>query len=166
MLHEARVLSTQSRCGVPPLERIAAIYLDGSPCILTSFQRLRSASLAFEVALLKRIPFISLLYLSQVSVVMDAPGDDRTQDLTWGNVGLAFSFILFDAVVSKIFGLGIGTSLMTAAVRCVVQLTLVALILQKVFDTNNPWGVAGIACAYCLLHRFDALITCCFLISL
>lgn len=83
---------------------------------------------------------------------MDAPGGERTNDLTWDNVGLAFSFILFDAVVSKIFGLGVGTSLVTAAVRCVVQLTLVALILQKVFDTNNPWGVAGIACTCCLLH--------------
>ena len=77
---------------------------------------------------------------------MDAPSGGNTADLTWSNVGLAFSFILFDAVVSKTFGLGVGTSLVTAAVRCVIQLTLVALILQKVFDTNNPWGVAGIAC--------------------
>ena len=73
------------------------------------------------------------------------PSKSTTQ-LTWENVGLAFSFILFDAVVSKTFGLGVGTSLVTAAVRCVVQLTLVAMILQKVFETNNPWGVAGIAC--------------------
>lgn len=77
---------------------------------------------------------------------MDAGPDKSTSQLTWENVGLAFSFIVFDAVVSKIFGLGVGTSLITAAVRCVMQLSLVALILQKVFETNNPWGVAGIAC--------------------
>jgi ABC-type iron transport system FetAB permease component len=93
---------------------------------------------------------------------MDAPGGERTQDLTWENVGLAFSFILFDAAVSKIFGLGVGTSLVTAAVRCVVQLTLVALILQKVFDTSSPWGVAGIACASCpMIHHFGPLTAYC-----
>lgn len=81
---------------------------------------------------------------------MDAPGGE-TQNLTWENVGLAFSFILFDAVVSKTFGLGVGTSLVTSAVRCVVQLTLVALVLQKVFDANHPWAVAGIACTCCFI---------------
>ncbi|EKM48273.1 uncharacterized protein PHACADRAFT_214873 [Phanerochaete carnosa HHB-10118-sp] len=77
---------------------------------------------------------------------MDAPGDDgHTADLTWENVGLAFSFIAFNAVVSRVFQLGVGTSLVTAAVRCVVQLTLVSLVLQKVFEAKNPWAVAGIA---------------------
>lgn len=77
------------------------------------------------------------------------PGQSTTQ-LTWENVGLAFSFIVFDAVVSKTFGLGVGASLVTAAVRCIIQLSLVALVLQKVFETNNPWGVAGIACTFLL----------------
>ncbi|KAI0695372.1 UPF0014-domain-containing protein [Cytidiella melzeri] len=72
-------------------------------------------------------------------------GTGTSKDLTWENVGLAFSFIVLDAVFSRIFGLGVGSSLITAAVRCVLQLTLVALILQKVFETNNPWAVAGIA---------------------
>ena len=73
-------------------------------------------------------------------------GDSSGTHLTWTNVGLAFSFIVFDAVVSHTFRLGVGASLVTAAIRCVVQLSLVALILQKVFETNNPFGVAGIAC--------------------
>ena len=75
------------------------------------------------------------------------PGDTgSTTHLNWGNVGLAFSFILLDGVLSTTFGLGVGSSLLTAAVRCVVQLSVVALILQKVFETNNPWAVAGMAC--------------------
>lgn len=74
----------------------------------------------------------------------DQPNSSRTH-LTWTNVGLAFSFIIFDAVVSKSFSLGIGSSLVTAAVRCVLQLSVVALVLQKVFETNNPYAVAGIA---------------------
>ena len=35
---------------------------------------------------------------------------------------------------------------MTAAVRCVVQLALVATLLQKVFEADNAWAVGGIAC--------------------
>lgn len=77
---------------------------------------------------------------------MDAGPNEPTTQLGWGNVVLAFSFILFNALVSQTFGLGVSTSLVTAAVRCVVQLSLVAIVLQKVFETNNPWGVAGIAC--------------------
>ncbi|OJT07360.1 UPF0014 membrane protein [Trametes pubescens] len=73
------------------------------------------------------------------------PGDPSTH-LNWGNVGLAFSFILLDGLLSTTFGLGVGSSLITAAVRCIVQLSVVALILQKVFETNNPWAVAGMAC--------------------
>jgi ABC-type iron transport system FetAB permease component len=76
---------------------------------------------------------------------MDAPMPS-TPDLTPSNVALAFTFILFDAIVSAVFGLGIGRSLITAAVRCVIQLALVATLLRKVFETNNPWAVAGITC--------------------
>ena len=77
---------------------------------------------------------------------MDAGPGAPTRDLTWDNVGLAFSFIILDAVVSRTFSLGVGTSLVTAAIRCVLQLSLVALVLQKVFETNDPVAVAGIAC--------------------
>lgn len=75
---------------------------------------------------------------------MDQPGADTTH-LTWGNVGLAFSFIVFNALISTTYGLGVGSSLLTAAIRCVVQLSVVALVLQKVFEANNPWAVAAIA---------------------
>ena len=76
---------------------------------------------------------------------MDADPGSGSSDLSWGNVGLAFSFIVFDAFISMFYGLGVGSSLVTAAVRCVLQLSVVALILQKIFETNNPWAVAGIA---------------------
>ena len=69
-----------------------------------------------------------------------------TTTLHWVNVALALSFVLFNVAVSTYFKLGIGPSLLTAAVRCILQLTLVATILQSVFDTKNPFGVAGIAC--------------------
>lgn len=75
---------------------------------------------------------------------MDQPGTGTTS-LNWGNVGLAFSFIVFNALISTTYGLGIGSSLLSAAIRCVVQLSIVALVLQKVFEANNPWAVAAIA---------------------
>jgi len=75
---------------------------------------------------------------------MDTPPPESTH-LSWTNVGLAFSFILFDAVLSSVFGLHIGSSLVTAALRCVIQLAVVATLLQTVFETQNPWAVAGIA---------------------
>lgn len=79
---------------------------------------------------------------------MDSGPGTPTKNLSWDNVGLAFSFIVLDAIVSRTFSLGVGTSLVTAAVRCVTQLSLVALVLQKVFETNDPLAVARIACAY------------------
>ncbi|KAL4246435.1 UPF0014 family protein [Abortiporus biennis] len=83
---------------------------------------------------------------------------EATTHLTWSNVGLAFSFILFDAIVSRTYGLGVGSSLVTAAVRCVVQLSLVALVLQKVFEANNPWAVAGIAALLNLMGTTETVI--------
>lgn len=86
------------------------------------------------------------------------PGAGTTL-LSYGNVALAFSFILFDAVISSTFGLGVGSSLVTAAIRCVIQLSVVALVLKKVFEANNPWAVAGIACASSFIFRSSFILT-------
>jgi len=84
--------------------------------------------------------------------------DSPQAHLTWVNVGLAFSFILFDAVVSFIFGLRVGSSLVTAAVRCVVQLAIMGTLLQTVLDTDNPWAVAGIAGLLNVMGTFEAVV--------
>ncbi|KAK0209074.1 hypothetical protein DFS33DRAFT_500433 [Desarmillaria ectypa] len=83
---------------------------------------------------------------------------DSGDNLTWYNVGLAFSFILLNAVISKIFHLRIGVSLVTAAVRCIVQLALVATLLQSVFETDNPWAVAGIAFLLNIMGTFETVV--------
>ncbi|KAI0775146.1 UPF0014-domain-containing protein [Trametes elegans] len=89
---------------------------------------------------------------------MDPGPGSSTTHLNWGNVGLAFSFILLDGFLSTTFGLGVGSSLVTAAVRCVVQLSVVALVLQKVFETNNPWAVAGMACLLNLMGTAETVV--------
>ncbi|KAL4066846.1 hypothetical protein V8B97DRAFT_2022639 [Scleroderma yunnanense] len=76
---------------------------------------------------------------------MDGPPAEDSTHLTWANVGLGFSFILFNAAVSTSLNLGVGSSLVSSALRCIIQLAIVGLLLQRVFDTNNPWAVAGIA---------------------
>ncbi|KAH9831651.1 UPF0014-domain-containing protein [Rhodofomes roseus] len=88
---------------------------------------------------------------------MDAPGG-ATSPLSWANVSLAFSFIVFDAVVSLAFGLGVGSGLVTAALRCIGQLSVVALVLQQVFATNNPWAVAGIALLLNLMGTIETVV--------
>lgn len=70
---------------------------------------------------------------------------DSSPHLTWTNVFIGFLFVIFDSVLSIILGLGIASSLLIAAVRCVIQLSIMGLVLGKVFASNNIWGVAGIA---------------------
>jgi hypothetical protein len=66
-------------------------------------------------------------------------------DLQWSNVGFGFAFIAMNMVLSQVLNLQIGTSLVVSALRCVVQLTLVATILERVFAAQNLWTVAAIA---------------------
>ena len=74
-----------------------------------------------------------------------------SSELTWVNVGIALVFILFNIGISAFFRLGVGLSLFIAALRCVGQLAVVATILQKVFETEEPWLVALICCASFIL---------------
>lgn len=76
----------------------------------------------------------------------DIPGRDGDQPLlTWANVALALSFVAFDAALSSVYRLGISGSLISAALRCIVQLSLMALVLESIFKTQNPFGVVGLA---------------------
>ena len=76
----------------------------------------------------------------------DGSSSSSNTHLTWSSIAFAFSFIALDIIVSYVFGLKIGASLVIAAARCVLQLALLALVLNRVYEANNPWVVAGIAC--------------------
>jgi ABC-type iron transport system FetAB permease component len=71
--------------------------------------------------------------------------------LGWDNVGIAFAFILFNALVSGVLQIGIGNSLIISAIRCTVQLTVVATVLQQVFAAENKFIVAVISSETLLL---------------
>ncbi|KGB80142.1 hypothetical protein I307_03287 [Cryptococcus deuterogattii 99/473] len=81
---------------------------------------------------------------------------DSSPHLTWTNVFIGFLFVIFDSVLSIILGLGIASSLLIAAVRCVIQLSIMGLVLGKVFASNNIWGVAGIAVLLNVLAAIEA----------
>ncbi|CAG7849542.1 SubName: Full=Uncharacterized protein {ECO:0000313/EMBL:CCA73581.1} [Serendipita indica DSM 11827] len=71
-------------------------------------------------------------------------GTPKPAHLTWTNIGVGLLFLLLDAFLSWYFALGLSTSLLVAAARCVVQLTVMGFVLQRVFETDSPWAVAGI----------------------
>lgn len=64
--------------------------------------------------------------------------------LGWTNVGIGFCFILLDVILSRILNLGISSSLLVASLRCIIQLTIMGLYLEKVFASDSIWGVIGI----------------------
>ncbi|KAH9481138.1 UPF0014 membrane protein [Psilocybe cubensis] len=88
---------------------------------------------------------------------MDEPTGDKAE-LAWANVAIGLGFIVFDVGVSTIFRLGVGISLLVAALRCIGQLAVVATLLQQVFDNKNPWLVALIAFILNFLGTFETVI--------
>jgi len=48
----------------------------------------------------------------------------KTAHLTWGNVAIGLLFLLLDASLSVFLELGLSMSLITAAIRCIVQLSV------------------------------------------
>lgn len=91
-------------------------------------------------------------------IFMTPQGDvPKTAHLTWVNVGIGLLFLLLDASLSVFFQLGLEASLLIAAARCILQLSVMGLVLQKVFETNNPWAVAGISCLLILLGTVEVV---------
>ena len=76
---------------------------------------------------------------------MDSSPPSSDVNLEWSNVGIGFAFIAVNAALSHVLQLRVGTTLVIASLRCVIQLTLMATILQQVFAARNIWAVGGIA---------------------
>jgi ABC-type iron transport system FetAB permease component len=76
---------------------------------------------------------------------MDALPSQPVANLGWPQVGFALTFIAFNSIISQVLQLGVGAFIVFAALRCVVQLTLMATIIQYVFAAENFWAVVGIA---------------------
>ncbi|KAJ1934385.1 hypothetical protein GGF37_006383, partial [Kickxella alabastrina] len=63
--------------------------------------------------------------------------DDKDQ-LSWANVGVAALLLGINVALSTWLGLGLSRNLVVSATRCVVQLTLLGMVLKQIFLTENP----------------------------
>ncbi|KAJ1956628.1 hypothetical protein EC988_001249 [Linderina pennispora] len=85
-------------------------------------------------------------------------GKDPTepeQQLSWQNVGIAATLLGFNVLLSLWLGLGLSTSLIVAAVRCVVQLTVLGMVLKQIFLTQNPVYIFGMTLVLGVLAAFE-----------
>ncbi|TFK69670.1 hypothetical protein BDN72DRAFT_959366 [Pluteus cervinus] len=82
----------------------------------------------------------------------------ENHSLSWSNVALALSFVAFSMMFSFSFGLGVESSMGVGAFRCVVQLTAVATVLQRVFEAERVWAVASISLLLNLLGTIEIVL--------
>ncbi|KAJ2455430.1 hypothetical protein EV183_000762 [Coemansia sp. RSA 2336] len=85
------------------------------------------------------------------------PDDPEAPDepLSWGNVGIAALLLGINIVLSLWFRLGLSTSLLVSAARCVVQLTALGLVLKEIFLTENPIYIFGMTLVLGMLAAFE-----------
>ncbi|MEK6233734.1 MAG: iron export ABC transporter permease subunit FetB [Planctomycetales bacterium] len=78
-------------------------------------------------------------------------------ELTYWQVALAAALILVNAGVSAALGLRMEKSLLIASARTIVQLLMVGLVLQWVFQLDRWYLVAGLACLMTLIAGATAV---------
>ncbi|CAG8536343.1 7695_t:CDS:10 [Ambispora gerdemannii] len=72
------------------------------------------------------------------------PSKPETAPLHWWNVALASIFIFFNGGLSLLFGLRLESSLFISSIRCIIQLTIMGLVLEDVFASQNPIFIMGL----------------------
>lgn len=64
--------------------------------------------------------------------------------LGYGDVAIAALLVLFNAALSLYLTLGLERRLLVAAIRMVLQLTLIGLVLKALFASSSIWLTAGV----------------------
>ena len=82
-----------------------------------------------------------------------------TPHISIANVGVGFSLLLLDICLSSYFQLGLSRDLLIAAARCVVQLSLLGVVLESVFSAQNPLAVVGLGTALLVLGAQEVTFT-------
>lgn len=67
------------------------------------------------------------------------------------DLGLAAALVMLLALLTQGLGLGIGKSMVIAALRALIQLSLVGLALKFVFTRSDPLWIAAIALVMVLI---------------
>ncbi|KAJ1664193.1 hypothetical protein IW140_004222 [Coemansia sp. RSA 1813] len=81
--------------------------------------------------------------------------ESASPPLSWGNVEVAALMLLFNVGVSMWLGLGLSAGLIIASIRCVIQLTVLGLILNQIFLTQNPVYIFGMTLVLGLLASIE-----------
>ncbi|CAG8692478.1 17874_t:CDS:10, partial [Acaulospora morrowiae] len=79
------------------------------------------------------------------------PDSPNSVPLNWSNVGYASMFIMINGIVSMSLGLHLEKSLFISSVRCVVQLTIMGMILEDVFKARHPLIIMAMVIVLVLL---------------
>ncbi|KAI8142878.1 hypothetical protein BJV82DRAFT_612562 [Fennellomyces sp. T-0311] len=77
--------------------------------------------------------------------------------LDWSNVFGASLFVLFTAYISHVVGVRLGFPLIISSIRCVLQLTLMGLVLDDVLHVNNAKPVMLISAGLVLLGSYETV---------
>lgn len=77
--------------------------------------------------------------------------------LTYVDIALAAALLVLNAGLSILYRLGFARRLIIAAVRMVVQLTLVGLVLKTLFQAGSPWLTLLVAVAMVSFAGYEAM---------
>ncbi|KAJ2794462.1 hypothetical protein H4R20_006217, partial [Coemansia guatemalensis] len=83
------------------------------------------------------------------------PLPEDGKQLSAGNVCVAALLLGINVVLSLWLGLGLSTSMVVAAARCVLQLTVLGMVLNQIFLTENPVYIFGMTGILGVLAAFE-----------
>ncbi|KAI9491336.1 hypothetical protein BDB00DRAFT_833180 [Zychaea mexicana] len=92
-----------------------------------------------------------------ITVLFTGDGGRISATFTWWNVAVAAAFILINVFMSMSLRLKLEGPLLISSIRCVIQLTLMGLILQDVFRAQNPYYVAFMTAVLILLSTYETV---------
>ncbi|RKP04967.1 UPF0014 family, partial [Thamnocephalis sphaerospora] len=75
--------------------------------------------------------------------------------LEWRHVLAGSTFVFFSMATSYAFGLQIEWPLFIASARCVVQLTVMGLVLENILNTDNVFLVLAMGCVFVVLAAVE-----------
>ncbi|KAI9257403.1 hypothetical protein BY458DRAFT_518835 [Sporodiniella umbellata] len=82
---------------------------------------------------------------------------EPANDLSWWNVAEASTFVFFAAFISLIMGIKLEMSLLVSGARCVIQLSLMGLVLDDVLKTTHMSVIIAMSVVLVLLASYETV---------
>ncbi|RKP12198.1 UPF0014 family [Piptocephalis cylindrospora] len=90
-----------------------------------------------------------------MSLLTSDPEFPDEPHLSWWNVAVASSFLLINGAISIHMGLGLERTILVAAIRCIIQLTIMGYVLTEIFSSKQPLIIMGLASLLVLLATLE-----------